>query len=87
MILIYLVVVMLIVLFFADGTWYFPDIVGNRKQLSHIEAKDFEYTIAGALVRRTQHDRHTNLLVGASSKDITSTVASSMVNYFNKVYT
>ena len=70
---------------FADGKWYFPDTVGSRKQLFHIEDKDFEYAIAGSLVLRTQQNQHTNLLVGASSKDITSTVASNMVNYFNKV--
>lgn len=70
---------------FADGKWYFADTTGSRKQLYCIEAKDFEYAIAGSLVLRTQQNQHTDLLVGASAKDITSTVASNMVNYFNKV--
>lgn len=70
---------------FADGKWYMLDTTGvSRKQLYACEYDQLDIVIAGAIKFRNMYIQPTELVAGATGKDISSTVAGSMVEYFSQ---
>ena len=70
---------------FADGKWYMLDTTGvGRKQLYACEYDQLDIAVAGITKYRSMDIVHAGLVLGATGKDISSTVASQMVEYFNQ---
>ena len=70
---------------FADGKWYMLSTTGvGRKQLYSCDYDQLDIVIAGAIKYRSMYIQPTELVVGATGKDIGSVVASNMAAYFNR---
>ena len=69
---------------FADGKWYMLSTTGNRKQLYVCDMDQLDIVVAGETKYRSMGIVPAELVVGATGKDISSTVASQMVDYFNR---
>ena len=70
---------------FADGKWYMLSTTGtSRKQLYSCEYDQLDIVVAGETKYRSMGIVPAELVVGATGKDISSTVASQMVDYFNR---
>ena len=70
---------------FADGKWYMLDTTGTgRKQLYSCEYDQLDIVVADIIKYRSIYIPQNQLLVGATGKDISSTVASRMIEYFNQ---
>ena len=70
---------------FADGKWYMLDTTGvGRKQLYSCEYDQLDIAVAGITKYRSIYVPQSQLLVGATGKDISFTVASQMAEYFNR---
>lgn len=68
---------------FADGKWYMLDTTGNRKQMYSCEYDQLDIVVADITKYRSIYIPQSKLLVGATGKDISSTIASQMIEYFN----
>lgn len=70
---------------FADGKWYLPHTTGeNRKQLYCCDADQLDMAIAGSIVTRPKTIMHNGLTHGVTARDISSTVVSDMIKYYNQ---
>jgi hypothetical protein len=56
----------------------------GRKQLYNCEYDQLNIVIAGAIKFRNMYIQPTELVVGATGKDISSTVANQMIEYFSQ---
>jgi hypothetical protein len=68
----------------ADGKWYMLSTTGNRKQLYACDIDKLDIVVAGITKNRSRDIVLAGLTLGATGKDISSTVASNMVAYFNQ---
>lgn len=70
---------------FADGKWYMPLTTGEiRKQLYSFSPDKLDIVVAGPIAFRVKFIDHDKLIYGATGKDISSTVAGNLVEYFNR---
>lgn len=69
---------------YADGKWYLCDTTNNySKQLVACDEDELDYALAAIMSFRIKYGQRTDVR-GATSQDISDTVASTMVDYFNK---